>query len=178
MSHSLETPVTLPAAEDALPARAELVDSPTTADSVRHYRPDPLFHRVLLVLCSGVVLLSMLLSIRERTQVLLPVIGTPLPELCMMKRMTDGLGCPGCGMTRSFISIGHGDLARAWSYNPAGLWFYGIILFQIPYRAAQLWRIRRGLPELQLARVAQVSLAILAVVMIGQWVLKLSGLNF
>jgi hypothetical protein len=178
MSPPLETPVVMPEADAAQPAQAKLVDSESPASSVRRYRPDPLFHRVLLVLCSGVVLLSMVLSVRERTQVLLPVIGTPLPELCMMKRMTDGLGCPGCGMTRSFISIGHGDLARAWSYNPAGLWFYGIILFQIPFRGVQLWRIRRGLPELQLARVAQVSLAILAVVMIGQWVLKLSGLNF
>lgn len=177
MSHSLETPEVFSNADAASPAPVELVDSAVAADAAPRYRPDPLFHCVLLVLCSGVVLLSMLLSVRERTQVLLPVIGTPLPELCMMKRMTDGLGCPGCGMTRSFISIGHGDLARAWSYNPAGLWFYGIILFQIPYRAAQLWRIRRGLAELQLARVAQVSLAILAVVMIGQWVLKLSGLN-
>jgi len=170
MSQTVETTVEAAAKDNAANA------APAARPALR-YRPDPLFHRVLLVLCAGVILLSMVLSIRQRKEVLLPVAGTPLPELCMMKRMTGGLGCPGCGMTRSFISLGHGDLARAWSYNPAGVWFYGIILFQIPYRGLQLWRIRRGLPELQIARLAQVSLGILAAAMIGQWVLKLSGVN-
>jgi hypothetical protein len=139
--------------------------------------PDALFHRTLLLLCLGIVVLSVVLSVRDRRQVLLPVLGSPLPELCLMKRYT-GHGCPGCGMTRCFISLGHGDLAAAWSYNPAGLWFYAIVLFQIPYRAVQLWRIRRGLPELRTGRLAQVSLGILAALMVGQWVLKICGVQF
>ena len=39
-------------------------------------------------------------------------LGQPLPELCLARRIT-GSGCTGCGMTRSFISIMHGDLAGA-----------------------------------------------------------------
>jgi hypothetical protein len=140
-------------------------------------RPDPLFHRTILLLCAGIVVLSMILSVRSGTRVLLPVVGTPLPELCMMKRWT-GAGCPGCGMTRCFISLGHGDLAAAWSYNPAGLWFFAIVLFQIPYRAAQLWRIRRGLPELRIGWLAQFALGFLAVAMVGQWILKVGGVQF
>src|SRR4029453_18645207 len=67
--------------------------------------PDPLFHRTLLLLCLGIVVLSIVLSVRDRRQVLLPVLGSPLPELCLMKRYM-GHGCPGWGMTRCFISLG------------------------------------------------------------------------
>jgi hypothetical protein len=140
-------------------------------------RPDPLFHKTILALCSAIVVLSMILSVRSGTRVLLPVVGTPLPELCMMKRWS-GVGCPGCGMTRCFISLGHGDLAAAWSYNPAGLWFFAIVLFQIPYRAVQLWRIRRGLPELRTGWLAQIALGLLGVAMVGQWLLKIGGVEF
>lgn len=137
-------------------------------------RPDPLFHRTLLLLCLAVVALSIVLSVHDRSRVVVPVLGAPLPELCMLKRYAN-MGCPGCGMTRCFISLGHGDLAGAWSYNPAGLWFFAIVLFQIPYRAVQLWRIRRGLPELRTGRLAQISLGFLAVAMIGQWLLRVAG---
>lgn len=146
--------------------------------SLYHPRPDPLFHVVMMAMCGGVLVLSMILSVQQETQVVLPIIGQPLPELCMMKRMTNGAGCPGCGMTRSFISLGHGNLAAAWSYNPAGVWFFAIVLFQLPYRAVQLWRIRRRLPELQTFRLAQISLGILAVGMIVQWLLRIAGVDF
>ena len=156
----------------------ELQASAAQPSAVYPPRPDPLFHVVMMTMCAGVIFLSMVLSVRQGTQVVLPFLGEPLPELCMMKRMTGGAGCPGCGMTRSFISLGHGDLAAAWSYNPAGLWFFAIILFQLPYRGVQLWRIRRGLPELRTFHLAQVSLGILAAGMIGQWLLRMGGVEF
>lgn len=43
-------------------------------------------------------------------------------------------------MTRSFISLAHGDWAAAWQYNPAGPLWFGLILAQVPYR---VWQIRR-----------------------------------
>jgi Protein of unknown function (DUF2752) len=36
--------------------------------------------------------------------------------LCPFRALT-GLPCPGCGMTRAFCSIGHGELYRAFVYN-------------------------------------------------------------
>jgi hypothetical protein len=152
-------------------------EAKSAAAGANVWRPDPRYHGILLFLSVAIVGLSMVLSVRDRQQVLVPVLGTPLPELCMAKRWTQR-GCPGCGMTRCFISLGHGRLAEAWSYNPAGLWFYAIVLFQIPYRAVQLWRIRRGLPELRILGLAQISLGILAVGMIGQWLLRMCGVDF
>jgi hypothetical protein len=77
-----------------------------------------------------------------------PVVNKPLPGTCTFQNVT-GVPCPGCGLTRSFISITRGNLADAWRYNPAGMLFFAVVAFQIPYRLVQIARIRRGLPEFQ-----------------------------
>jgi len=154
-------------------------DDPATAVLGQRFvvRPDPLYHRVLLVLSGGVLILAAVLSVRGQSQVEVPVIGLALPELCMMRR-TWGIDCPGCGLTRCFIAVAHGDLASAWSFNPAGVWLFLIVAFQVPFRAYQLWRIRRGQPELMLSRTAQVVLGIFVVGLIAQWALRLAGMRF
>ena len=140
-------------------------------------RPDPLYHTVLLVLCGCVLLLAFILSVRSGSQVVLPMLQIPLPELCLARRLA-AIDCPGCGLTRCFISLAHGDLASAWSYNPAGLWLFAIITFQVPFRSYQLWRIRRSQPEIALGGAAQVVLLVFAVVLLGQWTLRLAGVSF
>jgi hypothetical protein len=137
-------------------------------------RPDPLYHGVLLAISSAILVLAVVLSVRDRSQVLLPWLNIPLPELCLMRRMT-GLGCPGCGMTRCFISLAHGDWAAAWSYNPAGLFLFVVVALQIPYRSWQLWRIRSGLPELRTGMLAALFLATFASALLVQWALRLAG---
>jgi Protein of unknown function (DUF2752) len=140
-------------------------------------RPDPLYHTVFLVICVGVLFLSWLLSVREERQVLVPILATPLPELCMFKRMT-GMGCPGCGMTRSFISLAHGNLRMAWHYNPAGPLLFAMLAFQIPFRLVQLARIRSGRTELRMGRWPQLFFGVLGVLLVGQWILRLFGITF
>jgi uncharacterized protein DUF2752 len=137
-------------------------------------RPDPLYHGVLLAISSAILCLALVLSVRDRTQVLLPWLNIPLPELCLMRRVT-GLGCPGCGMTRCFISLAHGDWANAWSYNPAGLFLFIVIAFQIPFRGMQLWRIGRGWGELRTGIVSQLTIGLFASALLGQWLLRLLG---
>jgi hypothetical protein len=44
---------------------------------------------------------------------------SPIP-LCLLKGLT-GLDCPGCGMTRAFLLIGHGRLADAAAMHPASI---------------------------------------------------------
>jgi len=43
--------------------------------------------------------------------------------VCAFKEMT-GLPCPGCGLTRSFISISHGQFAEAFRMHPLGPFIY------------------------------------------------------
>ena len=135
-------------------------------------RPDPLFHLVLLALSASVLMLAGLISIRSGTQVLLPLIDMPLPELCTMRRMT-GVNCPGCGLTRSFISLAHGDLRSSWLYNPAGVFWFVAVAMQIPYRGMQLWRIRRVIPEISFPRGAQFTLIVLGVATLAQWAVRM-----
>jgi Protein of unknown function (DUF2752) len=150
--------------------------STLTGTGRAHYspRPDPLYHVVLLAMCGGVLVLATMLSVQNQTQVVVPFFRQPLPELCLARRIT-GVGCPGCGLTRCFISLMHGDLAAAWQYNGSGLLLFGLMAAQIPFRSIQLWRIRRGLPELNTGWTAHILLSLLAVWMIGQWALRLCG---
>jgi hypothetical protein len=100
-----------------------------------------------MLIASSVVLgLALLLSVpgtaREEA-VILPILNQPLPPLCSSKILFDR-ECPGCGLTRCFISMAQGDLARAWLFNPAGVYFFLLVVAQIPYRTWQLSRIYRG----------------------------------
>ncbi len=47
--------------------------------------------------------------------------------LCPMKFFFH-IDCPGCGLTRSFLSIARGHLLAAFSFNPAGLLIYPVFL--------------------------------------------------
>jgi hypothetical protein len=42
------------------------------------------------------------------------------PSLCPFKVMT-GLPCPGCGMTRSVVTLLHGDLRTSLYFHPLGV---------------------------------------------------------
>lgn len=133
-------------------------------------RGDRTLHWVLLGLSLGVLLLAAMLRTSRETQVVLPMVGWSLPELCFARRWF-GLDCPGCGMTRSFIAIMHGDLVRAWQFNPAGLIVFGVVAFQVPYRALQLERLRRGFPDLNPVWLNW-SWAVVGAALLIQWVAR------
>ncbi|MFW0787198.1 DUF2752 domain-containing protein [Gordonia sp. CPCC 206044] len=41
------------------------------------------------------------------------------PDVCPFRRLT-GLPCPGCGLTRSWVAMAHGDPAAAFGFNAFG----------------------------------------------------------
>jgi uncharacterized protein DUF2752 len=133
-----------------------------------------LYHGIWLVLPAAAIGLSLVLTIRDAREVLLPIVNQPLPELCSFRRIT-GLDCAGCGLTRSFISIGHGRLAEAWHYHPAGLLLYAIALFQIPWQSVQLWRLSRGQNALRVGNSANGVFFVLAVLLLTVWIVRLWG---
>lgn len=140
-------------------------------------RPDRGFHWTWLGIAGAVLFLSMVMQIRNSQQVNIPFTQIPVPELCSFRRFT-GMDCAGCGLTRCFISLGHGDISRAWNYNPAGLFLFAIVLFQIPYRGWQLWRIRRGQSEFSLGRLGYGAMIVFAGLMMVQWIVKQAGFYF
>lgn len=119
-----------------------------------------------------IVGLSATMSLRGSTQVCLPALQMPLPELCLFRRNL-GIDCPGCGLTRSFIAQAHGDFPRAWHFNPAGIFLFPFLAIQIPYQAAQLWRLGRGLRPWNLGAVGYGVFGAFFLVMLVQWGLKM-----
>jgi len=130
---------------------------------------------LILALCLGVIVLSLLLSLgAEPGQVVVPLINRPLPPLCQMKMLT-GLDCPGCGLARSFIALGHGQFVDSFCFNPAGpLWFVFIAL-QIPYQALQITRVRLGKRPLDLMWWGQGLIYVALAALIAQWALRQLG---
>jgi len=53
-------------------------------------------------------------------------------ELCAFHALTD-LQCPGCGMTRAFCAISHGQFADAWGLNPLSFYLYSLTMLGLMY---------------------------------------------
>jgi Protein of unknown function (DUF2752) len=72
--------------------------------------------------------------------------GIWLPELCGSRALF-GIECPGCGLTRSFIALSHGDLAGSLAYHRVGWLLALAVVLQFPYRILTLRELRVGVVE-------------------------------
>ena len=145
-------------------------DEPTYDPAEPH--SETALHWGLLAVSSVVVLLAVLLQVRGEEQVVLPGVGIPLPGTCTFKQFV-GADCPGCGLTRCFVSMGHGQLGRAWHFNPVGIVFFTIVASQIPFRSVQLWRMRRGTDEIRLGWWGYSVMLLVLAALLVQWVVRL-----
>lgn len=141
-------------------------------------RPEnlPLLDLILLVFCSAIILASFLMQTQGPTQVFLPGSDTPMPEICSFRRLLH-IDCPGCGLTRAFISISSADLPRAWSFNPAGFLVYILIAFQIPWRSYLLFRWSKKRPRVEVPY-GMAFVVTMAIALVFQWLVKLVILIF
>lgn len=93
----------------------------------------------LLLLCMASVILVAAFCCRIEPEGFvsfrLPVLGLdmPLVDGCLSRRVL-GISCPGCGLTRSFVAVAHGQLNRAVEYNAVGPALFILCVLQIPYR--------------------------------------------
>ena len=136
------------------------------------HRPDTVLHWTLLGISSAVVLLAVLLRVEGERRVVVPGLGVPLPGTCTFKQYV-GADCPGCGLTRCFVSMGHGQLQRAWHFSPVGVAFFAIVASQIPFRVIQLWRVKRGSPEIRLGWWGYSAMLLIVAALLVQWVVRL-----
>jgi hypothetical protein len=107
-----------------------------TSDAIRNE------HAVILVASLVALIGSFVLQIddgRVRVPFIESAAVSRSGSTCAFKRLT-GIECGGCGLTRSFVSLAHGDVESAVQFNPVGPWIFILALLQIPYRALKLWR--------------------------------------
>lgn len=133
------------------------------------------YHAGILTAAAVVLFAAAVLQVRGETQVAL--LGVALPESCAWRRLM-GLNCPGCGLTRSFVSLAHGEVSRAWHFHPLGPLLFGVVAMQLPYRGFQLWRLSHSLPELKgrwtigIPVLLAVALGARWIVWVGEWIIE------
>jgi hypothetical protein len=128
------------------------------------------YHRLCLVLAVGVLLLAALLRVRPDQRVAFGLFpGLPLPEVCQSKVLL-GLECPGCGLTRSFIHLAHGNLASSFAAHRLGWLVALLVAAQIPYR---LWALRSASGTPLGERVPWTIAITTIVLLIANWITRL-----
>ncbi|MEL7497394.1 MAG: DUF2752 domain-containing protein [Planctomycetota bacterium] len=164
-----EQPDVTPGPTEPAPAPVRPADYVWPAKTVRQHLT---VHVTFLVMAVVVITMSFLMRSEGPNNVFLPGSIVPMPESCYSKRLM-GIDCPGCGLTRAFISISHGEFSRAWRFNSASFIVYLFCLVQIPWNTMQiylLWTRKRAL-ELNYVFYAP----ILMVIVLGlHWLWKIS----
>ena len=90
---------------------------------------------------SAVLVAAFFLEVRAEGRV--GILGQEwvLPESCFTKYRL-GIPCPGCGLTRSFIHLAHGQFAAAWQVNWTGCVLFSYAAFQLPLALAHAFTSR------------------------------------
>lgn len=155
------------------PAAAPLASAPSIVDveeAAIRVKHDDDYHRLVLILSIAVLVAACLLQVRPEQRVAFSLVPDwPLPEVCQSKRFL-GWDCPGCGLTRSFVHLAHGDIAASLAVHPLG-WLVALyVAAQIPYR---LWALRSisGAPLGE--RAPWVLTATLVVLLFASWLARL-----
>lgn len=68
------------------------------------------------------------------------------PVICPFRLMT-GLPCPGCGLTRSWVHLAHGQMSDAWAANPFGVVTMALALTYV-VAVGWAWVTGRAFPDI------------------------------
>jgi hypothetical protein len=124
----------------------------------------------MLVLACGVIVLSFVLQVRSDDHAAFCFLPNwPIPSSCPSQAIFH-VGCPGCGLTRSFVFLAHGEWQRAFAKHRVGWLLAAAVVLQIPYRLAGLLG-RNPLPLGK--RLPKLFGMVLIAALIGNWVLEM-----
>jgi hypothetical protein len=144
----------MPEAEDG----AGQFQSPSAASVERHLA------WVTLIGLSAVFLISMIWRPADE----------PTFILCPFRALT-GLPCPGCGMTRAFCALGHGELRRAIHFNALSPLLYLSFMVAWIGAAATVFKLHRvEAAVMRLRPNMAAGMTLLALVLVW-WVVRLVG---
>jgi hypothetical protein len=125
----------------------------------------------MLCFSVAVVLLSVLLETDGSQVNVKSLPSLSLPPLCASKALFN-VECPGCGLTRSFVSLAHGRWNDSLTANRVGWFIAAALLLQIGYRLLAI-ALRRDHPlGIWVPRVF--GWTVIAA-LVGNWLLRVAG---
>jgi hypothetical protein len=102
---------------------------------------------IVAVILGGLALGFVLHPVTRFGDTSLALFGLPLPQICWF-RLTTGLPCASCGVTRAVVLLLHGRLQDSWAAHPFGVPVLALILAALPPRVAgALGRRRLWVPR-------------------------------
>ncbi|HEV7891159.1 MAG TPA: DUF2752 domain-containing protein [Pyrinomonadaceae bacterium] len=94
--------------------------------------------------------------------------------LCPFRALT-GLPCPGCGMTRAFCALGHGDLSGAFGYNALAPFVFAAALLLWAHSLATVLKFNSARAALERLKPTQRAAGLMLAVTLVWWVVRLSA---
>jgi hypothetical protein len=94
--------------------------------------------------------------------------------LCPFRAVT-GLPCPGCGMTRAFCSIGHGEFARAFGYNALAPFVFVAAMLLWAHALSTVLKLDSARAALERLKPSPRVTRIMLAVTLAWWVVRLCG---
>ncbi|MEX2558877.1 MAG: DUF2752 domain-containing protein [Pirellulales bacterium] len=130
-------------------------------------------HWLILGLSLAVAAMAFLLEVRPDQRVAIRGLPQwPLPHSCF-SRMLAGVSCPGCGLTRSFVHLAHGDWRASVEVHRLGWLLAAAVVSQFPYRLFALARVARRDSSGRWAEWFGIGLVVL---LLANWLAGLAGI--
>jgi hypothetical protein len=143
---------------------------PAPVSATGSHRPERWLRLGLVGLCFGLLAVSAALGpVAPGGASGLTLAGHRLPELCTLKATT-GVPCPGCGLTRSWVSAVHGDAAGSLGHHPLGWLVLLYALAQGARHAAWLTRPGRRPAIERLGGRFDRGIVLLGALLFGAWI--------
>lgn len=92
--------------------------------------------------------------------------------LCPFRALT-GLPCPGCGMTRAFCSLGHGDLQSAFGFNALAPFVFVAALLLWAHALATVLKLDSARAALERLKPTQRAAGVMLAVTFVWWAVRL-----
>jgi len=115
---------------------------PTATTAVRPNQTGAALHIAVLAIC-GTALIATFVFTPGRDG--LSLLGLRWPMRCWLHE-TLGIRCSLCGMSRSFSSLAHGDIASALAFHRLGPALFVLFCLEVPYRLYALAASLRTIP--------------------------------
>jgi hypothetical protein len=153
----------------ALPNFSAIAEQSAASD--RHAADYANYHRLILAIAAAIVLAACVLQVRADQRVAVSLLTRwPLPEVCQSKILF-GLDCPGCGLTRSFVHLAHGNVPASLAVHPLGWLVALFVVAQFPYRA---WALKTHSPAPLGERTPWIITGVLFALLFATWLARLA----